>query len=335
VGAPRGAESRISVAVTTHARPRMLAACLASIAAQTRPPDEVIVSQDGSDPESAEVVRSFAGNGLPIRYVIHDPPLRQLGNRQHAIRLTHGDLVGLLDDDDTWEPEFLERTSWSLESHPECGFCSTDHYLIGAEGAVLDEDTRRSSVRFDRISMPTGVYDDVLMRELRFKPFPMNTTLFRRELLERIGFFPEYAAAAPDLAVMLELGAAGTRACYIAERLGSYRVHEGQAHRARVEQSRSLVSCLAGFALRHDVPSSERKQLESEFRQAVIEHAVALAHDGRRGDALRALRDFPSLGWGAPSPGRTLVLCALVLGAGKLRRRSPKRTDGVRIGESS
>ena len=53
-------ELRISVAMCTYNGARFLSEQLDSIAAQTRPPDEFVVCDDGSSDESADVVKTFA-----------------------------------------------------------------------------------------------------------------------------------------------------------------------------------------------------------------------------------------------------------------------------------
>ena len=134
--------SGISVAVPTRARPELLHRCLSSVARQTRQPDEVIVSQDGDDEGTREVVERF-GTRLPIRHLQNDSPLGQLRNRTQAVSAASYEFVGMLDDDDEWEPPFLERTAEALENHPECAFCTTDHYLISPEGELLRGRDRR------------------------------------------------------------------------------------------------------------------------------------------------------------------------------------------------
>ncbi len=50
---------RTSLVIVTYERPAALERVLASVGAQTRAPDEVIVADDGSGPEMAAVVAAF------------------------------------------------------------------------------------------------------------------------------------------------------------------------------------------------------------------------------------------------------------------------------------
>ena len=109
----------------------------------------------------------------------------------------------MLDDDDEWEPTFLERATAALAGHPDCGFCAADHFLISLEGSVLEAETDAYSAAYGRSLFQTGVHRDVLARELRYTCYSLVTSLFRREVLVEVGFFPRYAGTALDLALFL------------------------------------------------------------------------------------------------------------------------------------
>lgn len=309
-----GPNVTISVAVPTHKRPRYLQAALDSVLHQTRPPDEVIVSEDGSDPETAEVVHRYAAN-LPIRHLTNVPPLGELRNRRQAFAATHGTFVAMIDDDDEWEPTFLETTSRELLAHPECGFCSSDHWLMDADGQVLVEASEASTRRFGRDAMRTGVYDDVLMRYLAWTCFPLQHTVFRRDVIAGVGFVPGgEEGVAGDFSLFTELGAKRVRAYYVDQRLGRYRTHAGQVTRNRILMASTHVDALEHLARHDDLSREERAALAQRFRGQVVELAIAHAHARHRREALNSLRRYGELGWGLPPPRRLVVLAALLLG---------------------
>ncbi len=324
-------EPGVSVAVPTRARPGLLEQCLSSVMRQTRQPDEVIVSQDGEDEGTREIVAYFRSR-LPIRHLQNETPLGQLRNRTQALSATHNELVAMLDDDDEWEPTFLERTAAALERHPECAFCTTDHFLISPEGAVLQAETEAYSAAYGRAQFQTAVHDDVLTRELRHTCYSLVTTLFRREALVEIDFFPTDAGTAVDLGLFLELGAHGFRCIYLDERLGRYRIHGGQTGQT-IERSKlgaGKVSALRGLADRHRLTRSDQELLSAKYRAAVIELAIAHAHAHQRGAVIGAVRGYGELGWGWPPLRRVAVLTALLLGARK-RETAPRSAGAARV----
>src|SRR5258705_10937790 len=100
----------ISVSVPTHKRANYLEVCLRSILTQTLLPDEIVVSEDGRDPATNEVIQTLKAQypTVNVRHIINEPALGQLANRQQAFKLTSGDFVTMLDNDDSWHADFLE-----------------------------------------------------------------------------------------------------------------------------------------------------------------------------------------------------------------------------------
>ena len=317
-------QASISVAVPTRARAEMLDECLRSIMSQTLPASEIVVSEDGEDAETAAVVRSHKAAGAPIRHLRNLPALGQLGNRQQALVNTTGEFVAMLDDDDAWNETFLGETFAAIRAS-ECGFCSTDHYIMDADSHLLDAESHAASNRFGRSTMIEGRYEDVLFRELVGKPFPLQFTLFARPALAGIGFFPPYAGLVPDFALFLELGAAGVAGFYLPRRLGRYRVHPDQQTHSRIEMGEGLTGCLRGFHARHhaDISAREEDEIAKRYRQSVLELAIAYAHVRQRRRSIDTLRTYRSLGWGWPQAARVGVLGALLAGVTK------KPTAGV------
>jgi glycosyltransferase involved in cell wall biosynthesis len=328
----RGAEPSVSVVIPTRARSTLLERCLSSLVQQRRPPDEVIVSEDGADPETSRVISEFRELLPNLSHIRHEPPLGLLENSDKALRLANGDLVAMLHDDDEWDPAFLERATSAMREHPECTFCATDHHLISEHGNVLEELTDQYSAGHGRLGVETGIQSDVLIRELTYNCYSLHSSLFRRCALEAVGFFRKDSGSAADLALFLDLGSLRSPCFYIGERLGRYRVHESQNTSSgdRVWRSESLVSTLRGFAQRHQLSRRELSLLGTHYRAAVIELAIAQAHASKNLDAIGTLRRYADYGWGRPSAHRIAVLGAVLVGLRKRPRsqasKPPTRT---------
>ena len=91
----------ISVALCTYNGAQHLPAQLASIAGQTRQPDELLVCDDVSDDFTIEVIESFAHNvPFPVRVFINNEKLGAIKNFEKAVSLCTGDILFLSDQDD-------------------------------------------------------------------------------------------------------------------------------------------------------------------------------------------------------------------------------------------
>lgn len=108
---------RVSAVVPTHDRPKMLKVALESIAAQSSPPDELIVVDDMGDPETKQVVDQFAEAApFPTRYVHNQVQGGACGSRNLGASLaTHPWLI-FLDDDDVWRPRHVELLTARADS---------------------------------------------------------------------------------------------------------------------------------------------------------------------------------------------------------------------------
>ena len=100
---------KISVAIASYNGARFIREQLESILRQTVPPDEIIVSDDGSTDQTLEIIRDIAGSDLakPGQIILlTDNPIRGFAyNFAHAIRHCSGDIIFLCDQDDIWLPD--------------------------------------------------------------------------------------------------------------------------------------------------------------------------------------------------------------------------------------
>lgn len=144
----------ISVAMATYNGGRFLREQLRSIGAQTRLPDELVISDDRSTDDTLEIAHDFAANA-PFPVVVHrnETTLRYARNFRAAASHCTGDVIAFTDQDDWWDPNRLERSAGCFDD-PEV--------LLTYHNARLVDDHRQ----------PFGVlYEAAAEREaLRLKP---------------------------------------------------------------------------------------------------------------------------------------------------------------------
>ena len=112
--------ARVSIVVRTKNRPQFLKRALHDIEAQKYRKFEVVVINDGGDPEQVEeVVRSQPGaeNWCTVLHNVESEGFASASNK--AIQKTTGKYLVLHDDDDTWHPQFLSTCVSYLEECPE------------------------------------------------------------------------------------------------------------------------------------------------------------------------------------------------------------------------
>jgi hypothetical protein len=105
---------RISIALCTWNGAAFLEEQLASLAAQTRQPDEVIVCDDASTDESAAIVDRFAA--LSPRLSRNPARLGTVRNFEQAIAKCSRDVIFLCDQDDVWRRDKIEVMTRAFEA---------------------------------------------------------------------------------------------------------------------------------------------------------------------------------------------------------------------------
>ncbi len=100
---------RVSLVVLTYNWPAALEQVLRSVAQQTRRPDEVLVADDGSTVETAQLIERLGAElALPLRHLWHeDRGFRAARSRNRGIAASRGDYVVLIDGDMLLHPAFI------------------------------------------------------------------------------------------------------------------------------------------------------------------------------------------------------------------------------------
>jgi hypothetical protein len=119
----------VSVLICTYNYARFLSQCLETVCGQTRPPDEVIVVDDGSQDETEAVLKRFPG----VRCIRQNHEGKSMGFNR-AIREARGDIICHLDADDFWMPTKLECVCRELERRPSIGGVIHETLHVGENG---------------------------------------------------------------------------------------------------------------------------------------------------------------------------------------------------------
>lgn len=211
-----------SVVVPTYNGARFVTETVRSVVEQTRPADQIVVVDDGSDDGSADRVRA----AFPEVTVIETPNRGRSAARNLGLALARHDWVCFLDHDDLWHREKLATVERYLEDHPGCR--AVRHpvwYFAEAEGtrpnfgfqtdfvaADLDDCHRMASAQPAPVNdfsyLETGDRDLELSFE-RCIGFT-SATVVHRELAIQAGGFPVYASGGEDWLFFLQVARLAT-----------------------------------------------------------------------------------------------------------------------------
>jgi glycosyltransferase involved in cell wall biosynthesis len=131
---------RISIAMCTYNGARFLPEQLESLAGQTRTPDELVICDDGSTDDTADVVQTFAARaGFPVYFKVNETRLGTARNFAKAISCCQFEIIALCDQDDVWHPEKLRRIGEVLAANKNAGAVFSDAELIDEDSKPLGE----------------------------------------------------------------------------------------------------------------------------------------------------------------------------------------------------
>jgi glycosyltransferase involved in cell wall biosynthesis len=221
------ATPRVSVAVGTHNGARFLGEQLGSILAQTRPVDEIVLSDDASTDDTVDLAERLVGDfrdsggRVDLRVLRNRRALGVTANFEQALRAATGDVVALADQDDVWRPDRVARALEVFGARPDVQFVASDATLIDADGAELGTTLfgtlGLADALRERLDGP-GAFDELLRRNL----VTGATAMVRRSLVERAAPFPASWVHDEWLAIVASVtGGLGV----LPDRLIGYRQH--------------------------------------------------------------------------------------------------------------
>lgn len=243
---------RVTVVVPTCDRPAMLARALASVRAQTLPPAEVIVVDDGDRRQSANVARVVRDSGVPnVRAVANAGPKGASAARNTGALRARASLLAFLDDDDEWLPAYLDAAVRTLRTARADAVC-TDllyHYDDGTERAGK--------------SAPDGLIVDAFLT--RNPGLIGSNLLIRRTRFRALSGFDESLPTSEDIDFGIRLSLAAVRYAPLHQRL--VRHHQHRSARLCTRRGDAMRIGVRRFFELHGARMTEAQR--AQFRRAV------------------------------------------------------------------
>lgn len=274
----------VSAVIPVHNGAAYVAEAIRSTLAQTCPPIECLVIDDGSTDATPDVVREL---GDHVRYERQDRAGVSAA-RNRGARLASGSLVGFLDHDDVWLPTKLERQLESLRDRAATlALCAVD--VVDERGTV--QVTKRLRARTDLL---TGM----LTFDGTETVSCSSAGLMRREELLRMGGFDPTLSMSADWDLLFRMLLAGSVA-YVDEALVRYRVHGENMSRDIAAMEHDMAYAFAKAFADPRLPAALRERKRHAYARLYRMLAGSYADGGQRAAAIRtvaiALRHDPRI----------------------------------------
>ncbi|MCK5735716.1 MAG: glycosyltransferase family 2 protein [Spirochaetaceae bacterium] len=172
--------SLISVIIPTFNREGFILRALDSILTQTFRDFDIWIIDDGGSDNTEKLIEERAAEITEIKiHYIHTPNRGVAAARNYGIQHSAGDWIALLDSDDEWVPEKLEKQLSCVNENPELSLFHTEELWI------------RNGIRVNPPKSYQKYSGDVFEKSLPVCMIGPSTSLFRRELYDAIGGFDE------------------------------------------------------------------------------------------------------------------------------------------------
>ena len=283
-------QTPVSVVITTYNQSKLLLETIDSILAQTLEPAEIVVLDDGSSDDTAEVVRKLPAI---VKY-FYQPNAGICAARNAGVSFAQSEYIAFCDHDDLWRRDKLEQQMELHRQIPGLEYSFTNF-------ALVTDGVWASSTKFDgtppdffadcKEVSPSGLVCGGSLYEklLRSQPIWPSTILMTRDLFRKLGGFNEVFGRNPseDLEFTLrclQQGAVGI----VKEPVVGVRKHatnySGSTYRNLLGQIEILLYALD----HHTIPEQTRATILDEIAIRRVEGSY-LAFEMQQFDVCRKL----------------------------------------------
>lgn len=169
---------KVSVIIPVYNSEKTILDTLVSVKNQTYKPLEIVIIDDGSFDNSKIIIETFATENPRLQICYTYQTNKGVSSaRNYGLKIAKGSWVALLDADDTWDHNKLKRQKEILEANPQIDFLGTNR-----------NNEKITYVLWKKFDHLTHISPKLLLIK---SLFPTPTVLFRKNVIEKIGFFDE------------------------------------------------------------------------------------------------------------------------------------------------
>ncbi len=274
----------VSVVIPTYKHRDWILDTLASVYRQTFTDFEVIIVNDGSTDDTAQVVKQIVAE-RGIRY-FEQTNAGQSRARNFGISQANGEFVALLDDDDLWPVEKLEWQVATLRSCPEAVMAYGGVQLISDVRTEINSDEMYTA----QGKPPSGQIREALLRQNRI--WSPGQTLIRATALAKTGGLDEAIWGVDDWDLYLRLSELGS--IEYRDKLGlRYRKHAGNASQNALRMCSNYRKVVRKHMGRvpwsfRDIRKEQRAFVSNCYSLPLLDQAQDLRSKGKKMESVKA-----------------------------------------------
>lgn len=276
---------KVTVIIPSYNHAKFIAEAIQSVLSQTYQDFDILICDDGSQDNSIEIIRQFTDPR--ITFIVNPQNLGAAYTVNMMIKQANGKYIALLNSDDIWLPEKLEKQVTILDQNPELGAVFSDAMPIHEDGRWF--------------SNPKHFYYNIFTQKnrsraewLRYFFYVGNcichpSMLIRKSVYENVGGYNRLLASLPDFEMWVRVCAKYD--IYILEdKLVKFRILDGECNASGLNPENIVrgqferYKLFDSFCLIDDIDLFNKvfpEHIVSDVKQVPIQIAKILLDDAR------------------------------------------------------
>lgn len=174
---------KVSVVIPTYKRPKLLRRAIRSVLEQSYENLEIIVIDDSPTNESEITIKEFLDEN--VRYLRRDRRKGVASAKNLGVRMSSGDFIAFLGDDDEWFSNKLEQqVNLFRKVEPETGVVHSNCFVDNGKETFLYHKAETGKQSLDEL--------------LEYDYIADSTGLIKKECFKKVGYFDESLIYAED-----------------------------------------------------------------------------------------------------------------------------------------
>lgn len=253
---------------------------LDSVLDQTAPVAEIVIVDDGSSDDSVDVIQRYISLNstaeLPISLVLQENS-GQGSARNTGVSHATGQIIGFLDQDDSWHPQHVEKLISYFENNPSLGWVYSDFNQFDEYGLYL----RRSFLKLHSYVPPAKSLFALIGNDLMMLP---SASLIRKKAYQEVEGFDTQFRGYEDDDLFVRIFAHGWNFEFCEQGLVNYRIHANNSSRGLSfpESRRKFYRKYREYLSQgnENYPKYFHQHLAPRMVSAIIQDAVIAGRDG-------------------------------------------------------
>lgn len=250
----------VSIIIPAYNQAHYLGQAIQSVLDQTLQDLEIVIVNDGSSDNTAEVAEEYRALDDRVR-VVHQQNKGLSGARNTGIAMASAPWLLFLDSDDYLFPDALNLLLSAADKTPDCGG------VVGGNEKHHPDGTPHGMNQPlpDSIRLPQWLFGNSCH---------VGSVLVKTSGIDRVGMFDESLNACEDWDLWLRLSLEGCQFALAPQMVSAYRIHRAQMTRDALRMRTASLAVLDNVSRRLHLPSEIEKALPEAYAWAHLRAAA-------------------------------------------------------------